>query len=186
MSASTQNKTERVTLLLAEFDKTSDVLHAAQSMCKAGYQKWDVHSPFPIHGMDGAMGLPDSRLGWIVIAGALTGLSGAFAMMYWMNGIDYPLIVGGKPADAIPSMAPILFELTILLSAFGAVFGMLFLNRLPRHHHPIFESDRFRAASDDKFFVSVDTSDQRYDAVRTRELLESNHASFIETVESES
>jgi Protein of unknown function (DUF3341) len=180
------SKGEHVKLLLAEFDTTSDVLAAAQAMCKAGYQEWDVHSPFPIHGMDAAMGLKDSRLGWIVVSCALAGLTTAFVMMYWMNGIDYPLIVGGKPADAVPSMAPILFELTILFSAFGAVIGMLVLNGLPRHHHPIFESDRFRAASDDKFFVSVATSDPRFDAVRTRELLESRHASYIETVEADS
>jgi hypothetical protein len=170
-------------LLLAEFDTAAEVLHAAESMRDAGYTDWDVHSPFPIHGMDSAMGLKDSRLGWIVIAGAITGLTSAFVMMYWMNGVDYRYIVGGKPPAAIPQMAPICFELTILLSAFGAVFGMLGLNRLPRHHHPLFESERFRAASDEKFFVSVDASDPKFDAVKTRALLESKHASHIESIE---
>src|SRR5579862_5319332 len=134
----------RTALVLAEFTTTADVMHAAEKVRDAGYTRWDTHTPFPVHGMDAAMGLKDSRLGWIVLGAALTGLTGAFVMMYWMNGVDYPFVVGGKPPAALPSMVPILFELTILLSAFGAVFGMFHLNRLPRHHHPIFESDRFR------------------------------------------
>ena len=173
----------KVALLLAEFSRSADVLHAAEKIRDAGYTRWDTHSPFPVHGMDQAMGLRDSRLGWIVIVCALTGLFGAFTMMYWMGAIDYPLNVGGKPSDAIPPMAPILFELTILLSAFGAVFGMLHLNRLPRHHHPVFESDRFRAASDDKFFISLEAADPRFDLEASRSLLMRLHASFVEVVE---
>jgi hypothetical protein len=173
-------------VILAEFETTHEVLHGAEKVRDAGYKRWDVHTPFPIHGMDGAMGLKDSRLGWIVIVCALTGLTGAFAMMHWMNGIDYPLIIGDKPGGApgtLPSMVPILFELTILLSAFGAVFGMLFINRLPRHHHPVFESDRFRAATDDKFFISIEADDPKFDVSRTKSLLEGAHATHVEVIE---
>jgi len=176
-------RVEKTQLLLAEFENTSDVLHAAEVMRRAGYQKWDVHSPFPIHGMDAAMGLKDSRLGWTVLLFALTGLTGAFVMMYWMGGVDYPFVAGGKPPGALPPMAPIIFELTILFSAFGTVLGMLHLNRMPRHNHPVFSSERFKGASDDRFFVSVDSRDKNFDAGRTRALLESNHASFIELIE---
>jgi hypothetical protein len=174
------------TILVAEFDTARDVMHAAEKVRDAGYVHWDTHTPFPVHGMDRAMGLSDSRLGWIVIACAVTGLTGAFVMMHWMNGVDYPLIVGDKPAGApgtLPSMVPIMFELTILLSAFGAVFGMLFLNRLPRHNHPVFESDRFRAASDDKFFISIEAEDPKFDVDKTRDLLEKARASHVEIVE---
>jgi hypothetical protein len=173
-------------LLLAEFKSTHDVLHAAEKVRDAGYVHWDTHTPFPVHGMDRAMGLRDSRLGWIVLACALTGLSGAFLMMHWMNGVDYPTIVGDKPAGApgaLPSMVPILFELTILLSAFGAVLGMLHLNRLPRHHHPVFESDRFRLASDDRFFLSIEAEDPKFDVDRTRVLLNEAHAARVEVIE---
>jgi hypothetical protein len=138
--------------------------------------------------MDRAMGLGDSRLGWIVLACALTGLTGAFAMMQWMNGIDYPLVIGDKPPGApgtLPSMVPILFELTILLSAFGAVFGMLHLNRLPRHNHPVFESERFRKATDDKFFISIEADDPKFDVSKTRALLEGAHAAHVEVIEEE-
>src|SRR6516162_3349939 len=162
-------------LVLGEFKTTSEVLHAAEKVRDAGYVRWDTHTPFPVHGMDRAMGLKDSRLGWIVLVFALTGLTGAFVMMHWMNGIDYPTVVGDKPPGApgtVPSMVPILFELTILLSAFGAVLGMLHLNRLPRHNHPVLESDRFRRASDDRFFISIEADDPKFDVDGTRKLLE--------------
>jgi hypothetical protein len=175
-------------LLLAEFDAAKDIVHAAEKVRDAGYTRWDTHTPFPIHGMEKAMGLKDSRVGWIVICAALTGLSVAFAMMHWMNGVDYPLVVGGKPPGApgtIPSMVPILFELTILFSAFGAVLGMFHLNSLPRHHHPVFASDRFRGASDDKFFISIEADDPRFDLEETRELLESTHPANVEVIDEE-
>jgi hypothetical protein len=174
------------TLLLAEFHSARDVLHAAERVRDAGYGQWDAHTPFPVHGMDRAMGLKDSKVGWIVITFALVGLTGAFTMMHWMNGVDYPLIVGDKPGGApgsLPAMVPILFELTVLLSAFGAVLGMLHLNRLPRHNHPIFESERFRMASDDRFFISIDAEDPKFDVDRTRTLLEGVHAKHVEVIE---
>jgi hypothetical protein len=176
------------TLILAEFDSSHGVLHAAEKVRDSGYKKWDVHTPFPVHGMDRAMGLSDSRLGWIVLAFALTGLSGAFVMMHWMNGVDYITVVGDKPPGApetLPSMVPIMFELTILLSAFGAVLGMFGLNQLPRHNHPVFESDRFRAASIDKYFISIEAADPKFDVSKTRELLEEMHASHVEVIEEE-
>ncbi len=175
-------------VVLAEFESAHDVLHAAERVRDAGYKAWDAHTPFPIHGMDRAMGLTDSKVGWIVICGALTGLTGAFVMMHWMNGVDYPIIVGDKPGGApgtIPSMVPIMFELTVLLSAFGAVFGMLHLNRLPRHHHPVFESERFRGASDDRFFISIEASDPKFDLDKTVALLEGTHAAHVEVIEEE-
>jgi hypothetical protein len=176
------------TAILAEFENTHDVLHAAEKVRDAGYVRWDTHTPFPVHGMDRAMGLKDSRLGWIVITFALIGLSGAFVMMHWMNGVDYPTVVGDKPPGApgtLPSMVPIMFELTILLSAFGAVLGMLHLNRLPRHNHPVFESERFRRATDDRFFISIEADDPKFDVDKTRKLLEGAHAANVEVIEEE-
>jgi Protein of unknown function (DUF3341) len=173
-------------VILAEFDSAHDVLHAAEKVRDAGYARWDTHTPFPVHGMDRAMGLRDSRVGWIVITFALTGLTIAFVMMHWMNGVDYPLVIGDKPGGApgtLPSMVPILFELTVLLSAFGAVLGMFHLNRLPRHHHAVFESDRFRKASDDRFFISIDADDPKFDVEKTRALLERARATFVEVIE---
>jgi hypothetical protein len=186
MEPRSRKSTRAPSIILAEFKSSHAVLHAAEKVHEAGYVRWDAHTPFPVHGMDRAMGLRDSRLGWIVITFALTGLTGAFVMMHWMNGIDYPTIVGDKPAGApgtLPSMVPILFELTILLSAFGAVLGMFFLNRLPQHNHAVFESDRFRLASDDRFFISIEADDPKFDVDATRALLEEVHAHHVEVIE---
>jgi hypothetical protein len=167
-------------LLLAEFDSPADCLHAAEKLRDAGYTHFDTHTPFPIHGMDAAMGLPDSKLGLIVFPIGLTGTTLAFLMMWWMNGVDYAIVIGGKPPFSIPSMIPIMFELTVLLSAFAAVLGMFHLNRLPRHHHPVFNSERFAAFSNDKFFVSVEATDPKFHAERTKKLLEDLHPTHVE------
>lgn len=176
---------KRPLLYLAEFESPDAVIHAAERVRDAGYEKWDVHTPYPVHGMDKAMGLGDSHLGWIVLVAGLTGVTAAVSMMQWMNGYDYPLVIGGKPPDAIPSMVPIMFELTVLLSAFGAFLGMFHLNRLPEHFHPIFYSDRFESCSNNRFFISIEVEDKRFDLARTRELLESLKPSHLELVESD-
>jgi hypothetical protein len=173
----------RAALLLAEYKSPGACLRAAEKLRDAGYTKFDTHTPFPVHGMDKAMGLADSKLGWLVFVMGLTGAVLGFTMMYWMNGIDYPIVIGGKPPGAVPSMVPILFELTILFASLTAVFGMLGMNKLPRHNHPLFESERFRGFSDDKFFVSVEVEDPKFKLERTRDLLEKTHAEHVELVE---
>ncbi len=176
---------KRPLLSLAEFEKPGDVMHAAEKVRDAGYKRWDVHTPFPVHGMDRAMGLPDSKLGWIVLASGLTGCTAAFLLMWWTNGVDYPLVIGGKPGYSLPSMVPVMFELTILLSAFGTVFGMFGINQLPRHHHPVFYSDRFDKATDDRFFISIEAADEKFDLEDTRELLEGLHPTHLELIQEE-
>jgi hypothetical protein len=181
----TPPKKIRPALILAEFDKPEDVVHAAEKVRDAGYQKWDVHTPYPVHGMDTAMGLGDSRLGWLVLVMGLTGLASAAALMIWANGIEYPIIIGGKPPISYPSMVPICFELTILFSALGCFFGMLGFNQLPQHHHAVFESERFKSFSTDKFFISVEAADPQFDVAHTRRFLESLHPTHVELVEEE-
>lgn len=184
--ATTRVRTTRPVLYLAEFETPGKVMHAAEKVRDAGYTRWDVHTPFPVHGMDRAMGLPDSKVGWIVLACGLTGTSAAFLLMWWTNGLDYPLVIGGKPGFSFPSMVPVMFELTILLSAFGAVFGMLGLNQLPRHHHPVFYSDRFDRGSDDRFYISIEATDERFDLEETRALLEKLSPLHLELIQEES
>jgi hypothetical protein len=173
----------RPVLLLAEFETPDEIIGAAERVRDAGYEKWDVHTPYPVHGMNVAMGLPDSRLGWIALCAGLTGLLAAVSMMQWMNGYDYPLVIGGKPPEAYASMVPVMFELTVLLAAFGATFGMFGLNRLPRHHHPVFYSERFEACSNDRFFISIEAEDGRFDPNATRAFLEGLAPSHVELVE---
>lgn len=183
----------RPALYLAEYDSPEEVMRAARRVRDAGYASWDVHTPYPVHGMEKAMGLPETRLGFISMTAGMLGLGAAVFMIYFMNASEwnilgfpgYPLVVGGKPPGAFPPMVPIMFELAILLTGFGTLLGMLHLVRLPRHHHPIFESERFAAASDDKFFISIETADAMFDTEKTRQLLESTNPAHVELVEEE-
>jgi hypothetical protein len=183
MATAQTTHVKRPLVYLAEFESADAAVHAAEKVRDAGFERWDVHTPYPVHGMDKAMGLADSRLGWIVLLCGLTGVSLAVLMIQWMNGYDYPLVIGGKPPDAFASMVPIMFELTVLLSSFGAFFGMLGLNELPKHHHAVFYSDRFEAFSNDRFFISIEAEDKSFDVSRTRAFLEGLHPSHLELVE---
>lgn len=174
---------KRPALLLAQYDTSAKVLHAAEKVRDAGYTRWDAHSPFPVHGMDSAMGLKDSKLGFFVFTAGLCGVTGAYLMMWWMGSVDYPIPIGDKPGFSLPSSVPIMFELMVLASAWGAILTMLGMNKLPRHHHPLFESERFRGATDDQFFISVEVEDPKFDMDKTRALLEKTHALAVELVE---
>lgn len=178
---------KRPALYLAEYESPDALAHAAEKVRDAGYEKWDCHTPYPVHGLDEAMGLPPTKIGYISFAHAIIGIVSAVLMIQYMNNWDYPINVGGKPVGlgAFPSMVPIMFELGVLLTGFGTLFGMLHLAKLPRHHHPIFESDRFDAATDDKFFISVEVADPKFDLEKTRALLESTDPSYLELVEEE-
>ena len=168
---------------IAEFNSPGDLVHAAETLRDQGFKKFETYSPFPIHGMDAAMGLSDSKLGWIVLACGLTGGSLALLMQWWMAAVDYKVVIGGKPFFSYQAFVPITFELTILLSAFGAVFGMLALNGLPQHYHPVFKHPRFRKASDDGFFLTVEAGDPKFDAEKTKALLAEIGGQHIDLLE---
>jgi hypothetical protein len=132
--------------------------------------------------MDDAMGLKPSKLGFIVLGHALIGLLGGLALQIWTSSIAYPLNISGKPFINLPAFVPVTFELTILLSAFGAVFGMFFLNNMPRHHNPLFNSDTFKRTTDDGFFVVIEASDPLFSEDKTSQFLKDAGATHIETI----
>jgi hypothetical protein len=165
------------------FDTPGGVYHACESLRDAGYKRFDAHTPFPVHGLEKAMGIPPSKLPWIVLACAFAGLATAFGMQYWIQVIDYPLNISGKPTFSYQAWVPICFELTILFSAFGCFFGMWTMNRLPQFYHYVMKHPSFQRATDDKFFISVETTDSRFDDKNTRALLEKLGAHEIAEVE---
>ena len=181
--ADKSDKERREGGMLAEFETPGAILHACDLVRQAGYRNWDAHTPFPVHGLDRAMGLRPSKLPWIVLAMALSGTTIAMAFQGWVAAIDYPLVISGKPLFSWQAFVPVTFEVTILLGAIGAVFGMLALNRLPRHNNWRFHSKRFERASDDGFFISIDAEDPRFDREATERMLESAGASHVEWVE---
>ena len=117
--------------LLAQFDTAADIFGAALKVRDAGYRKWDVFTPFPIHGMDEAMGLKKSKVGYFTFVGGFTGFFTGMTMIWFMNKFDYGLVVGGKPLFTPLYAFPVSYELTILLGSFATLFGMLALNQLP-------------------------------------------------------
>jgi hypothetical protein len=171
--------------VLAEFATPADLYHACQRVRDAGFTRWDAHSPFPMHGLSGAMGLRRSTLPWIVLVMALTGGTLGFVLQWWVHTTAYPLVISGKPFFTWPAFIPVTFEVAVLFGALGAVFGMLGLNRLPMHHHPLFKSKVFERASDDGFFISIESWDPKFDPSATGKFLESLGARSVELVESE-
>ena len=165
---------QRVYGLGAEFESAAALLEAAGRIRDHGFEHWDVHTPFPVHGMDAAMGLGKSRLSAAVFVGGLAGfLTGVFLACV-PSFYLYKIVVHGKPYDwrTIPAFFPIMFELTVLFSAFTAVFGMFILNQLPRLHHPVFNWDRFKRFTDDGFLMVIEARDQKFSESRTKALLE--------------
>ena len=156
--------------LLAQFDSPGALLRAARETNRAGYTKFDVYSPFPVHGMDQAMGLGPSKVGWIIAAGALAGFLSAVGLQYYVVW-DFPLIHQGKPFYAWQPYTIVCFELTVLFAAFAAVIGMCIVNVLPLWYHPTLKLSSFAKATDDGFFLSIESRDQKYDATKTKQFL---------------
>ena len=168
--------------LLAEYSNPHTLMHAAEATHKAGYTHFDTHSPFPIHGMDKAMGLGNSRVGYICLLGGITGLAIATWLQWWTGAIDYPLNISGKPFFAVEPSIPVMFELTVLFSAYAAVAGMLAMNGLPRPYNPLFYSEQFARASDDAFFLFIAASDDKFDQKKTSAMMKELGALRIEMV----
>jgi hypothetical protein len=170
--------------VVAEFEDEEQLLKAGRAMHHThGYTQLDAMSPFPVHGIEAALGIPRSILGFIVICVGLTGTMTAILLQWWTGAVDYPLVIAGKPLFAFEFAMPIMFELSVLFSAFACVFGMLALNGLPRLYHPTMNFSRFGRASDDGFLLVVEKSDPKFSAVETRNLLMSLGATSAEVVE---
>lgn len=169
--------------VIAEFENPAETMHAAEKIRDEGFRRWDVFTPYPVHGMDKAMGLKNSRVGWFSFIGGVTGYVTGNVMIWFMNMFDYPIPVGGKPMFSPFSAFPPSYELTILLGALGALLGMLVLNRLPRLHHPLLKHRRFQLATHDRFFVVIETADPKYQDDRTRDWLKSLGSKRVEMVE---
>jgi len=169
--------------VLAEFDSAAGIVRAAAKVRDAGFKRWDVFTPFPVHGLDKAMGLRNSQVGWFSFLGGALGYSSGMLMIWYMNAYDYPLVIGGKPMFSPFYPFVPCFELTILFGSFGAVLGMLYLNRLPRLYHPLLKHRRFAQVTHDKFYLVIETSDPGYDPTETQQLLEAVGSKAVELVE---
>jgi hypothetical protein len=190
---STRPREPRFFGYVAEYATPGEVLHAAEKVRDAGYSQWDCMTPFPVHGLDHAMGMKKTMLPWVILGGGLAGLGLAIFLQWYVNSpytqsaslyvlSGYPLNISGKPYWSVPPNVPIMFELTVLLASLTAFFGLWAFLQLPRLHHPLFNVARFRRVSDDKFFLLIEATDLKFDLKDSLALLESTHPAAIEEV----
>lgn len=180
-----RGQTGRVHAILVEFDAVRSFVDGTRAVREAGFTRWDTHTPFPVHGIERLMGIKRTVLPFVVFGAGVTGLSLALLMQWWMNAHDYKLVISGKPLFSLPANIPVVFEITVLLSAATTFFGMLILNRLPRYHNPLFKSERFRRVTTDRFFISIEASDPKFAVEETLRLANSLGGVNVEIVEEE-
>ena len=179
---SPEKKTPKAFGWMAEYEDENNLLVAARKVRDSGYTKTDAFTPFPVHGIDEALGIKPTILPFMVLCAGLTGLATALTMQWWMNGVDYMYIISGKPMGITPASIPVAFELTVLFSAFTSFLGMIGLNQLPKFSNPVFTNPRFDRATNDRFFLYVESTDKYYNRESVKELLAGTHPDSLEEV----
>jgi len=169
--------------LMAEFEDPKALVQAAKRTYAAGYRRIDTYSPYPIEEAWEAIGHHDGRLSFIVLAGGIVGLLSGIGLQEWVSFLAYPVNIAGKPLNSWPQFIPVIFEMTILFAALSAVIGMLALNGLPQPYHPTFNVARFERASQDKFFLVLESEDPKFDRQATADFLKGLNASEVSEVE---
>lgn len=169
--------------VMAEFKSPSAIMHAARAVRDKGFTRVEAFTPFPVHGLDIVLGHPGSKVPWIVLVGAVTGASGGLLLQWWTAAVDYPIRIAGKPLFSIPAFVPVTFELAVLLSAFAAILGMLGLNRLPKPYDPVFKHSRFKRATDDRFFLSIEARDPLFDLEGAKKALADAGGNHVEVLD---
>jgi mono/diheme cytochrome c family protein len=166
--------------LLAEYDTPGELVAAARRVRDAGYTDFDCFTPFPVHGIDEAMGIKRTILPVLIFGGGFLGTIGGLFLQWWMNAYNWPWVVSGKPTWSIPANIPIGFETTILMAVFTSFFGMWILNKLPQVWHPFFRLERFGRVTDDAFLLGIEARDRRFDIEETKKLLSEAGAIAVE------
>lgn len=177
------NSEKKIHSVAALFETPNTIIHAAEEAVKAGYTKFDVHTPYPLHGMDRAMSLKPSKLGYVTLFFGLSGALFILLFIYWAMSLDYPMVIGGKPFFAFPAFIPVTFETTVLLAALSTVFGMLavFFN-LPNNTHPLHDTDYMKAVSSDHYGLTIDADDPKFNEANVNAFLNGLGAKSIEII----
>lgn len=161
--------------LMVEFLTAEEILAATRQARQAGYRDMDAYTPYPVDGLAAELGMRKTCLPMVVLIGGMVGAGVGFFMQYYSMAIDYTFNAGGRPYNSWPVFIPITFELLILVAAFAAFLGMIFLNGLPRPHHPVFDVPQFARSSQDRFFLCVEATDPRFDRQTTASFLATLH-----------
>ncbi|MFU8889588.1 MAG: DUF3341 domain-containing protein [Trueperaceae bacterium] len=158
--------------LIAEYDTPEQLLVAAEAARKAGYTRMDAYTPHPVEGIDDALGLAPTNLGYVVLAMGLFGAAAGYFLQWYPANVFYPLNIGGRPLHDWPTYVVITFEVTVLLAAFTAGLFMLARNGLPRPYHPVFNTPGFERATRDGYYLCIEAVDPRFDDEGVRDFLE--------------
>ena len=169
--------------LMAEFETEEAFIQATRKTREEGYQKMDAYSPYPIEEIIDILHLHKNKLPLMVLMGGIMGGLGCYFMEYFASVIHYPLNIGGRPLHSWPSFFPPAYELTILGAAFAAVFGLLAMNGFPMPYHPVFNVPAFEHASNDRFFICIESEDPKFDLENTQRFLESLRPVGVSRVE---
>src|SRR5579871_3522228 len=171
--------------VLGEFDTEHQLCNAARAAREAGWKHVEGYTPFPVEALNDALGLKRNLVPLITLIGGLCGGLGGFFFQYWVNVYAYPMNIAGRPLNSWPAFIPVTFELTVLGASTFAVFGMLALNKLPQPHCPLFTVERFKRATDDKFFVCIEASDKKFNLSEATKFLQGIGAQFVTEVRDE-
>ena len=169
--------------LMVEFENHDQLLAAVRQARAEGYRRMDAYSPFPVEGLPEALGRHRTWVPLTMLIGGLLGAGGGYYLQYWTLVIDYPLNIAGRPYHSWPMFVPITFELMVLTAAIFGVIGMLAMNGLPRPYHPVFNVPEFGRATSDRFFLSIESTDQKFDLQKSRQFLESMKGRGVYEVE---
>lgn len=171
-----------VAALMGYFKTPAELYHACEELRDAGYKRFDAHTPFPVHGLERAMGLPPTKFPFLVLAGGVGGLVGAISLAYYTQAVDYPQNISGKLPFSYQAYIPIFFELTVLAAGLTCFFGLWAWLKLPSPYHAAFSHPSFHRHSDDLFFIAVEAADPKYDSEKTKAMLEKLGALELEEV----
>jgi hypothetical protein len=158
--------------LVGLFDDSTSLVKAARTVRDAGFEKWDCHTPYPVHGLDGAMGVKSSLIPTICLTAGLLGVGAAVGMQWWMSAVDYPVRIGGKPLFSWPAFVPIVFEMFVLFAALATMGGVLFFCKLGRWHSPLHDSGLMHHVTSNRFALVLEARDAKYSEDGARRLLE--------------
>ena len=157
--------------VLARFETAEALVAAVRGMRKAGYRQLEPCTPYPVEGLDEALGFKPRWVPIISLAAAILGAVGVYFMQWYASVLSYPFVVGGKPLHSWPAFLIPSFVFGLLFAVVGAAGAMLFGNRLPTPYHSVFNVSEFERATDDGFFLLVSRHDARYAGGRTSECL---------------
>jgi len=176
-------RTGKLFAVAALYDTPDQIIHAAEKVSGAGYKKFDVLTPYPVHGMDGAMNLKPTGIGWVGLIAGMSGTFLAFLMIWWMVGINYPNIFGGKPYFNLPASIPIMFELTVLLSALTLVGSLIALfMKLPANANPLMDTAFIKRVTSDKFGIYIEADDPKFNLEEVRTMFEALGSTSVSNI----